>query len=101
MADKPTSTSYYQVSFGTIEVSTWSDGGRTARIRLDPSLRSPPVRFEGEDDESFKRRQEKFDDFSKYGRIRIHGSDIPNIIDVGSCIRSDLTVTVSIGGGKS
>ena len=49
MADKPTSTSYHQVSFGTIEVSTWSDGRRTARIRLDPALRSPPVRFDGED----------------------------------------------------
>lgn len=101
MADKPTSTSYHQVSFGTIEVSTWSDGRRTARIRLDPALRSPPVRFDGEDDESFKRRQEKFDDFSKYGRIRIHGSDIPNLIDVAGCVRPDLTITTQSGGRSS
>ena len=98
MADKPISVSYHPISFGTIEISSWPDGRRTARVRLDSSLRTPPDRWEGEDDESFKKRQEKYDDFSKYGRIRIHGSDAPNLIDVLSCIRSDLKITVETGG---
>lgn len=101
MAEKPTSTSYYQVSFGTIEVSLWADGRRSARVRLDSSLRSPPVRYEGEDDDSYKRRQEKYDDFTKYGRIRIHASDVMNLLDVAGCIRPDLSVTIQHGGSKS
>lgn len=101
MADKPTSTSYHQVSFGTLEVSIWADGHRSARVRLDSSLRSPPVRYEGEDDDSFKKRQEKYDDFTKYGRIRIHGSDVLNLIDVVGCIRPDLKIIIETGGNKS
>lgn len=98
MADKPVSTSYLQVSFGTIEVSKWSDGHCSVRVRLDPSLRSPPVRFEGEDEDSFKKRQEKFEDFSKFGRIRIYGSDALNLIDSARFTRPDLTITIQSGG---
>ena len=59
------------------------------------------MRFEGEDDESFKKRQEKYDDFTKYGRIRVYGSDALNLIDVAGCIRPDLTVTIQSGGRSS
>ena len=101
MADKPTSTSYYQLSFCTVEVSTWGDGSRTARVRIDSALRTAPVRFDGEDDDSFKRRQDKYDDFAKFGRIRLHASDVPNLLDVCGCIRPDLTITTEHGGRKA
>lgn len=98
---KPESTSYYPLSFGTIEVSSWPDGGRSARLRFNQELgpsRVPPVRGPNESEDSFTKRTKNYEDFTKFGRVPIYSSDVYPLLDVLGCIRPDTKITIEKGG---